>query len=44
MLTPGIKEQRRTYVAEMITVLLSAQKDGGHHLVTGDESWFFLSY
>jgi hypothetical protein len=28
----------------MIAVLLSAQKDGWHRLVTGDELWFFLSY
>jgi hypothetical protein len=35
MLTAELKEQRRTYAAEMIDVLLSAQKDGWHHLVTG---------
>jgi hypothetical protein len=28
----------------MMVVLLSAQKDGWQHLVTGYESWFFLSY
>jgi hypothetical protein len=42
-LTPKLKEQRRLYANEMIAVLLSAQKYGLHHLVTGDESWFFLS-
>jgi hypothetical protein len=43
-LTPEFKEQPRAYATEMITVLLSAQKDDWHHLVTGDESWFLLSY
>jgi hypothetical protein len=44
LLTAELREQRRTYATEMIAVLLSAQKHGWHHLVTGDESWFFLSY
>jgi hypothetical protein len=44
MLTSELKEQPRTYATETMVVLLSAQKDGWHHLVTGDESWFFLSY
>jgi hypothetical protein len=44
LLTPELKERRRTYATEMRTVLLSAQKDGWHHLVAGDGSWFFLSY
>jgi hypothetical protein len=39
MSTPELKEQRPTYATEMIVVLLSAQKDGWHHLVSGDESW-----
>jgi hypothetical protein len=39
LLTPGLKEQRRTYAAEMIAFLLSAHKDGWHHLVTGDKSF-----
>jgi hypothetical protein len=28
----------------MVALLLSAQKDGWHHLLTGDDSWFFLSH
>jgi histone-lysine N-methyltransferase SETMAR len=28
----------------MILVLTAAARDGWHHLVTRDESWFFLSY
>jgi hypothetical protein len=38
LLTPEFKEQRRTYAAEMIARLLSAQKDGWHQLITGDGS------
>jgi hypothetical protein len=37
LLTPELKEQRRLYANEMIAVLLSAQKDGWHHLVTGEK-------
>jgi hypothetical protein len=28
----------------MILVLTAAARDDGHHIVTGDEFWFFLSY
>jgi histone-lysine N-methyltransferase SETMAR len=28
----------------MILVLTAAARDGWHHLVTGDESWFFFTY
>jgi hypothetical protein len=44
LLTPELKEQRRTYATEITVLLLSAQKDDWHHLVTGNLSWFFLSY
>jgi hypothetical protein len=27
----------------MLPFLYAAQRDGWHHLVTGDESWFFFS-
>jgi hypothetical protein len=37
LLAPKLTEQRRTYGTEMTAVLISAQKDGWHHLVTGDE-------
>jgi hypothetical protein len=43
ILTTELKEQRRTYVTEMIVVSLSAQKDGWHHVVTRDEPLSFLS-
>jgi AraC-like DNA-binding protein len=35
LLAPELKEQRSIYVTEMTAVLLSAQKDGWHHLITG---------
>jgi predicted transcriptional regulator len=44
LLTAELKEQRRTDATKMIAVLLSAEKDGWHLLVTRNESWFFLSY
>jgi hypothetical protein len=28
----------------MILVFTAVARDGWHHLATGDESWFFLSY
>jgi hypothetical protein len=34
--TPELNEQRRIYETDMIAVLLLAQKDGWHHLVTGE--------
>jgi hypothetical protein len=39
LLTPEFKEQRRTYAAERITVLPSAQKNSWYHLVTGDRNF-----
>jgi hypothetical protein len=44
LLTPELREQRRAYPNEMIPILAAAAHDGWHHLVTGDESWFFLFY
>jgi hypothetical protein len=44
LLTPELKEQRRRYVREIIPVLQAATKDGWHHFVTENKSWFFLSY
>jgi hypothetical protein len=44
LLTPELREQRRAYASEMIPILAAAAYDGRHHLVTGDRSWFFLSY
>jgi hypothetical protein len=39
LLTHELKEQRHAYAIEMIVVLLSAEKDGYHHLVTGDRNF-----
>jgi hypothetical protein len=41
LLTPDLREQRRGYASEMIPILTAAGQDGWHHLVAGDESWFF---
>jgi hypothetical protein len=44
LLKPELKERRLRSGHEMIPVLEAATKDGWHHLVTGNESWFFLPY
>jgi hypothetical protein len=44
LLTPELREQRRAYASQMIPILAAAAHDGRRHLVTGDESWFLLSY
>jgi hypothetical protein len=44
MLTPELREQLRASARGMIPILAAVAHDGWHHLVTGDESWFFLSY
>jgi hypothetical protein len=44
LLTPESREQRRADASEVIPILAAAGHDWWHHLGTGDESWFFLSY
>jgi hypothetical protein len=44
LLTPELREQRCRFAREMILVFTAAARDGWHHFVTGDESWFFFSY
>jgi hypothetical protein len=44
LLTPELREQRCRFAREMILVLTAAVRDGWYRLVTGDESWLFLSY
>jgi hypothetical protein len=39
-----LREQQPGYASEMIPILTPADENGWYHLVTGDESWFFLSY
>jgi hypothetical protein len=43
-LMPELREQRCRLAREMILGLTAAARDGWHHFVTGDESWFFLFY
>jgi hypothetical protein len=43
LLTPELREQH-AFASETIPILAPAAHDEWHHLVTGDESWFFLSY
>jgi hypothetical protein len=43
-LTVELREQRSRFAREMILVFTAAARDGWHHLVTGDEFWFFLSH
>jgi hypothetical protein len=44
LLISALRKQRLAYASEMIPILVAAAHDWWHHLVTGDESWFFLSY
>jgi hypothetical protein len=41
-LTVGLREKRMEYAQTMMPFLNAAERDYWHHLVTGDESWFFL--
>jgi hypothetical protein len=44
LLKSELREQRRADASEMIPILAAAAHDRWHHFVTGDESWFVLSY
>lgn len=44
MLTSDMKKKRVTYFKQMLEALLKFQKEGYHHIITGDESWFYLRY
>jgi hypothetical protein len=39
-LTEDLRQKRKDGARAMLPLLLAAQRDGWHHLVTGDESWF----
>jgi hypothetical protein len=43
LLTDNLREKRKGYARAMLLFLLVAERDGSHHFVTGDESWFFLN-
>jgi hypothetical protein len=44
LLTPKLREQRRALASEIVPILAAAAHDGRHHLVTEDESWFFVLF
>jgi hypothetical protein len=43
LLTHHLREKRKEYAKAMLPFLHTAERDGWHHLVTDDESWFFLN-
>jgi hypothetical protein len=42
MLTDDLREKRKECARAMLPFLYSVERDGWHHLVTGNESWFFV--
>jgi hypothetical protein len=42
VLTDDLREKRKEHARAMLPFLHAARLDGWHHLVTGDESWFFF--
>jgi transposase len=43
LLTDDLTQQRKEHASAMLPFLDAAQRDGWHHLVIGDESWFFFN-
>jgi transposase len=43
LMTPEIRENRKQTASEMLPILEEAARNNWKHLITGDESWFFLS-
>jgi hypothetical protein len=44
LLTEDLRQKRKDDAHAMLPLLYAAERNGWHHLVTGDESWFFLIY
>jgi hypothetical protein len=42
LLTGDLRQKRKEYAKAMLPFLHAAECDDWHHLVTGDESWFFF--
>jgi hypothetical protein len=42
LLTHDLREKQKEYAKAILPFLHTAERDIWHHLVTGDESWFFL--
>jgi hypothetical protein len=43
LLTDDLREKWKEHARAMLPFLYAAEHDGWHHLVTGDESWFFFN-
>jgi hypothetical protein len=43
LLMHGLREKRKEYAKAMLPFLNVAERDSWHHLVTSNESWFFLN-
>jgi hypothetical protein len=43
LLTGETQEKRKKYARAILPFLYAAERDDWHHLVTGDESWFFFN-
>jgi hypothetical protein len=42
LLTEDLHQKRKDDARAMLPLLHASQRDGWHHLVTGDKSWFFF--
>jgi hypothetical protein len=42
LLTEHLRQKRKDDARAVLPLLHAAKRDGWHHLVTGDESWFFF--
>jgi hypothetical protein len=43
LLMHDLREKRKEYAKMMLLFLHVIERDGWHHLVTGNESWFFFN-
>jgi hypothetical protein len=43
VLTDNLREKRKEHARAMLPFLHAVERDGWHHLVIGDESWFFFN-
>jgi hypothetical protein len=42
-LTDDLRQKRKEHASAMLPFLYAVQRDGWHHIVSGDESWFFFN-
>jgi hypothetical protein len=43
LLTDDLHQRQKEHASAVLPFLHAVQRDGWHHLVTGDESWFFFN-